>query len=310
MKKVLFVNSKVPQDGLTDYGRRFNAIIQKSSKHKVKYVELMNVQNLDIQLSIFKPDIVIYNYHVMTFGNMQPFTTSKKGQFKQMMIYHEFGASLDVDGIIHVDSTKEDDLAKKFFSMPRPVFDYVYDPVKNEVPNITSYGFGGYHKNFDKSVSLICEQFEKAKINFNIPKCYFDYDINIRRNIINTCNKIVESSNKDIQINITEDFLEGKLLTDYLSKSDLIIFSHADRENANDLTLSASTDYAMEARRPIALSKSNMFRHFDKANPSVYTSERSLPEILESGVEALSEVYKDHCEDAFRKKFDYIIDQM
>ena len=310
MKKVLFVNSKAPQDGLTDYGRRFNTIISKSSKHKIKYIELSNISNIDIQLSIFKPDIVIYNYHVMTFGNMNAFTSSKKGQFKQMMIYHEYGASLDVDGIIHVDSTKLDNIEKKFFSIPRPVFDYDYAPIKNEVPAITSYGFGGYHKNFDKSVSLICDQFEKAVINFNIPKCFFDYDINIRKNIITECKKIVHECGKDITINISEDFLEGKLLTDYLAKSDLIIFSHADRENKNDLTLSASTDYAMEARRPIALSKSNMFRHFEKAQPSVYTCDRTLPEILASGIDPLKEVYQDHCEDSFRKKFDFIIDQM
>jgi hypothetical protein len=310
MAKILFVNSDKEADGLTDYGRRFNHVIQQSQKHKVKYIEVSHVQNIEIIATYFKPDIVIYNYHKMTFPYLPVITKNGIGKYKQVLIYHEYGNDCFSDAIIHVDTTKTDDVSKQFFSVPRPLYDTDFKFTKNDIPHFGSYGFGGHHKNFDFAVHLIVEQFEEAVINFNIPCCHFDYDINIRKGILNNCKQIVKDSGKNIKINISEDFLNYDDLIKFLNKNDCIIFMHADRDNIADLTLSASTDYALMAKKPIALSKSNMFRHFENVNPSVYAADRSLIDIINSGIEPLQSMYEANGTKAFLEKFEWIIDNL
>jgi hypothetical protein len=309
MAKILFVNSDKEADGLTDYGRRFNHVIQQSVKHKIKYLELSHAENIEIVASYFKPDVIVYNYHKMTFPSLSPITNKWIGKYKQVLIYHEFGNDCYSDAIIHVDSTQQDDVDKQFFSVPRPLYDTNFEFRKNDIPHFGSYGFGGHHKNFDLAVSLIVEQFEEAVINFNIPRCHFDYDINIRRSIIENCKQIVNNSGKNITINISENFLDYDNLIKFLNKNDCIIFMHADRE-ISDLTLSASTDYALMAKKPIAISKSNMFRHFENVDPSVYAVDRPLIDIINSGIEPLQTMYEAHGTKAFLEKFEWIIDNL
>jgi hypothetical protein len=309
MAKILFVNSDKEADGLTDYGRRFNHVIQQSVKHKIKYIELSHAENIEIVANYFKPDVIVYNYHKMTFPSLSPITNKWIGKYKQVLIYHEFGNDCYSDAIIHVDSTQQDDVDKQFFSVPRPLYDTNFEFRKNDIPHFGSYGFGGHHKNFDLAVSLIVEQFEEAVINFNIPRCHFDYDINIRRSIIENCKQIVNNSGKNITINISENFLDYDNLIKFLNKNDCIIFMHADRE-ISDLTLSASTDYALMAKKPIAISKSNMFRHFENVDPSVYAVDRPLIDIINSGIEPLQTMYEAHGTKAFLEKFEWIIDNL
>lgn len=309
MAKILFVNSDKEADGLTDYGRRFNHVIQQSVKHKIKYVELSHAENIEIVASYFKPDVIVYNFHKMTFPSLSPITNKWIGKYKQVLIYHEFGNDCYSDAIIHVDSTQQDDVSKQFFSVPRPLYDTNFEFRKNAIPHFGSYGFGGHHKNFDLAVSLIVEQFEEAVINFNIPRCHFDYDINIRRSIIENCKHIVNNSGKNIKINISENFLNYDSLIKFLNKNDCIIFMHADRD-VSDLTLSASTDYALMAKKPIAISKSNMFRHFENVDPSVYAVDRPLIDIINSGIEPLQTMYEAHGTKAFLEKFEWIIDNL
>jgi hypothetical protein len=309
MAKILFVNSDKEADGLTDYGRRFNHVIQQSVKHKIKYLELSHAENIEIVASYFKPNVIVYNYHKMTFPSLSPITNKWIGKYKQVLIYHEFGNDCYSDAIIHVDSTQQDDVDKQFFSVPRPLYDTNFEFRKNDIPHFGSYGFGGHHKNFDLAVSLIVEQFEEAVINFNIPRCHFDYDINIRRSIIENCKQIVNNSGKNITINISENFLDYDNLIKFLNKNDCIIFMHADRE-ISDLTLSASTDYALMAKKPIAISKSNMFRHFENVDPSVYAVDRPLIDIINSGIEPLQTMYEAHGTKAFLEKFEWIIDNL
>jgi hypothetical protein len=310
MAKILFVNSDKAADGLSDYGRRFNNVIQQSKKHKIKYIELSHVENIEIAATYFKPDIIIYNYHLMTFSQLPQVAKKFIGKYKQVLIYHEFGNNCYSDAIIHVDSTKEDNIDKQFFSIPRPLYETNFKFTRNDIPHFGSYGFGGYHKNFDLSVRLIVEQFEEAIINFNIPQCDFDYDINIRKNIINNCLNIVKESGKNIKINISESLLNYDDLIKFLNKNDCLIFSNGDRDNLSDLTLSASTDYALMAKKPIALSKSNMFRHFENVKPSVYFADVPLIDIINSGIEPLQPLYDAHGTKAFLEKFEWIIDNL
>jgi len=130
MAKILFVNSDKEADGLTDYGRRFNHVIQQSQKHKVKYIEVSHVQNIEIVATYFKPDIVIYNYHKMTFPYLPVITKNGIGKYKQVLIYHEYGNDCYSDAIIHVDTTKTDDVSKQFFSVPRPLYDTDFEFTK------------------------------------------------------------------------------------------------------------------------------------------------------------------------------------
>jgi hypothetical protein len=311
MRKVLFVNPANPECGIADMGRRGFLNIKKSTKYKVTFKEILGASNLEMLYSIYKPDILLVNYSRMYFPDLNNFTEKYKNKIKTALLYHDAGIACHFDSLIFVDTTKQNIPEKLVFSMPRPLNDFDLKPiVNNEIVRIGSYGFCNTNKNFDKIAEKVCREYDKAILTYFFPRNKFDYDPSMRQRVISSIKEIVSNSGKDIKLEINENFIENQALVDFLRSNDINVFLNADRTVEQDITLSSSTDFALMARRPIAVGKTNMFTHFQGVEPSVFVEDRTFPEIIESGIEPLSKMYEEHSPQAYLDKFEYIMDHL
>jgi len=64
-----------------------------------------------------------------------------------------------------------------------------------------------------------------------------------------------------------------------------------------DRGLSSAVDWALAAGKPLAISKSRLFRHLFQCNPSICVEENSLVEILDNGTLPLKKVWNDWTEE-------------
>ena len=311
MRKVLFINPANPECGIADMGRRGFLNIKSSKKYKVTFKEIIGASNLEMLYSIYKPDILLVNYSRMYFPDLNNFTQKYKDKIKTALLYHDAGIACHHDSVIFVDTTKQNIPEKLIFSIPRPLNNFSLDPIaKNEVPRIGSYGFCNTNKNFDKIAEKVCAEYDKAELTYFFPRNKFDYDPSMRQRVISSIKDIVSNSGKDIKLVINENFIDNQSLINFLRSNDINVFLNADRTVEQDISLSSSTDFALMARRPIAVGKTNMFTHFKDVNPSVYVEDRTLQEIIDSGIEPLGKMYQEHSPEAYLEKFEYIMDHL
>jgi hypothetical protein len=307
MKKILFISRKAERCGVADYGRRVNAALQKSSLFETHWAEIESAQEYVEWYNKVLPDLVLYNYYPVIL----PFVTDEFlapiRHIPHVTVYHEVGFAFTPNAIIDIDSTKEDRPTENYFTSPRPLFEDInfknFPP--NEVPTIGSFGFGFPDKNFPKIAELVCSQFDKAKIRLNTPFATFgDAEGDRAKAEVEKMRQIISNSGKDIELEVTHDFLEHETLLNFLRQNDINIFLYDPHQTRS---LSGSIDYALSVRKPIGISRSWMFRHINWVNPSIYVDERPLKDIIEDGIEPLKPIYEKHSNKALLEKYEYAL---
>lgn len=307
MKKILFISRKAERCGVADYGRRVNSALQKSSLFETHWAEIESAQEYVEWYNKVMPDLVLYNYYPVIL----PFVTDEFiapiRHIPHVTVYHEVGFAFSPNAIIDIDSTKEDKPEDNYFTSPRPLFEDVNfkDFPPNEVPTIGSFGFGFPDKNFPKIAELVCSQFDKAKIRLNTPFATFgDAEGDRAKAEVEKMRQIIANSGKNIELEVTHDFLEHEHLLNFLRQNDINIFLYDPHQTRS---LSGSIDYALSVRKPIGISRSWMFRHINWVTPSIYVDERPLKDIIADGVEPLKPIYERHSNKALLEKYEYAL---
>ncbi len=315
MKKILYVNHKKQQCGVYEFGKNIGDALLKSTKHKFNYCECDSFQELQIAYKSFKPEIIIYNYHPSTMGWIDI-----KGNYKLPLTY-----SIDA---IHIGTIHEvyQQLADK---ADNTIFDFhiAADPtllLKNPIvyktgrllsgiprnsasnhtiPVIGSFGFATAGKGFDKIVKIVQEEFDEAIINLNIPYSKFcdETGANARR-IADECRSLINKSN--IKLNISHEYLDNKELQKFLSLNSVNVFLYDDQPNRG---ISSTPDAAIVSGRPIAISKSRLFRHLFDCNPSICIEDSNLKQIIANGTAPIEHLWKEWSSDTLVWDYERII---
>lgn len=305
MQNVIFLNHKEKACGVYQYGYRSGQILQKSSKYNFIYVEVESEAEFINAMSVHHPIGVIYNYHPATMGWLGYNGMNKFPRVKHYGLYHEGNVPdhKQFNYVLYVDSTQAD--MGNSFGIPRPLFEKEFSYVENPIPVISSFGFGFEHKGFEKIVRLINSQFDNAIIKLHISKSFYADRDGIRSAaVISRCHTEIKKSG--IQLLTTNNFLTDDDLLNFLAGSTLNIFLYDNIEQFA-CGLSSVIDYALSVNVPLAISKSNMFRHIRDNVPSICVEDRSLSEIIQSGVDIIRP-YKDKwSHDNFIKKYEMII---
>jgi hypothetical protein len=58
--------------------------------------------------------------------------------------------------------------------------------------------------------------------------------------------------------------------------------------------LSSSIDYALASRRPIGISRCDMFRHLTDVSSSIFVDENTIQELIDKGTEVLNPIYNQN----------------
>ena len=313
MYKILFINSNKERCGVYQYGLRTSEILQKCDKNKYIYLEPESFDSYNQSVILYNPDVIIYNNHsiIMPWLTKDAIDTIRfiNNKIKHIGIYHEGDInsvinSFGYDYMFNQDPTFND--TDRIFSLYRPLYNKEFTKKNNtDIPVINSFGFSFNDKGFEKIVNIVCEQFDNAIINLHLSTAQFNRPIEENIKVIEDCKRSVQKSG--ITLNITTDFMDNNDLLAFLSDGDLNIFLY---EKSIGRGISSVIDYALSVNNPIAISKSEMFRHIINASPSICVEDRSLSEIMRFGVEPLMGFKNKWSNLNFINRYNYLIDKI
>lgn len=291
MNNILFINHKEHQCGVYQYGKRTSDILKKSDKYNFIYVEIESEEEFNEEVILYNPKQIIYNWHPSTLPWIDNDFLSKHPEIIHYALHHEGSKLFNFNYHLILDSTFSD--TNTDFSIPRPLFEDInFEYKKPDIPIISSFGFGIGDKGFALLVKTVNDQFDKALIRLHIPFGYYgDREKQSIKSVYPGCYN--EMYKPDIKLEITNDFLETNQLLKFLSGSTINAFFYPEMKGRG---LSSVIDYALSVNRPIAITKSDMFRHIYNTSPSICIEDRSIPEIIESGV----------LHDQYREKWSHI----
>jgi hypothetical protein len=307
MKKVIFVNHKVKNCGVYQYGKRVFDICKKSKKVNFDYIEVDSEDEFFSYVKVKIPDVLIYNYvpSTMPWINFNVLNKIKKLKIKQGNIIHNCRYG-EFDFYLHQDPYYIDN--QNNFSLPRPLFEYTPKNSNNrmdidDIIKIGTFGFAGKHKFFNEICRLVSEEFthKKIQLNFHITEGFYCGDS--IDEIKNSCN--IDSKFKNIELTITDNFLTDEEILNFLHNNDLNVFFYDDYSFYNGI--SSSIDYALSVKKPIAICKSNMFSHILDTKPSICVEEMDLYDIIKNGFVPLEKKYNSWSHEKFIHSIENII---
>lgn len=287
--QALFVNHRGQRCGVYQFGARFHAALATDPRIRWHYVECADRDEFTRAVAERRPDLVVLNHHPFTLAWAEaPFDLP---DIMVCAVLHEVSARAlaDVDAspfdmLLCVDPTLRPRhprvLAGPRF-IPTPLPDATRDP---DVFTVGSFGFATAGKGFERLCELVNEQFDVARIRINMPPHDSEAMVSTesRARIIEGCRAAV--TKPGIALDITTDFMDDAALLAFLQANTINAFTYDDAPGRG---ISSCTDYALAAGRPIAISRSEMFRHLLVANPSIRVDERPLRDIAADGVTPL-----------------------
>jgi hypothetical protein len=308
INNVLIVNRDEKACGVYQYGQNLFDILSRNEKRfHYHMVEVSSAQDVLKAAVDLKPCAIIFNYHPAT----QPFVD--RGLIHQLGvpcfgIYHEIthellqlgGSPFPFDRWIHGDPTMED--RAYLFSTGRPLFTYENRFPQPRIPTIGSFGFGFANKGFGRLAKMVQEQFSEAVLRLHIPFAKFgDEDGTQARQRVAEVRGII--TNPRIVVQTSHQMMSTPELLDFLAQNTLNAFLYDDMHRG----ISSTLDYAMSVGRPIAISRSYMFRHVWDVKPSILVEETTLPEIIRNGTAPLKALKEKWTHAALAERFESII---
>jgi hypothetical protein len=291
---VLFISHIERQCGVYQYGYNIANALKHSSIYQFVYAECSNVQEVLTLVSNANPSLIIYNYHPLTM----PWITRQS--LNQLKIPHI--------GIIHEVTQDVADSANSalfdYHIAPDPTL-FLNSPIvfktgrliptysntyqTPSTPVIGSFGFGLQGKGFERLILRVQEEYDEAVIKLHIPFAAFCDRIGQKSlSVAQRCRDLLYKPK--IRLIMSHEFLDQDQLLNFLAQNSVNAFLYEEQE---DRGLSSVIDYALAVQRPLAISKSSMFRHIRSAKPSVCLENTSLIKIIENGVTPLQGFYKE-----------------
>jgi hypothetical protein len=306
---IFVVNHSVENCGVYQYGKRVGKILEKSKKNNFIYLELDTEEEFRKQLSIYSPEIIIYNYLSGTMPWMNEILAQELREFGivQMLLVHNVNYSTFFDYYLHQNPDYTDD--DKNFAICRPLFDYDSNLIEDtDVLKIGSFGFGFRVKYFDEICRVVNEQLydRNVEIRLHLTHSHFCENANDIQGIKQECLSRITSPN--IKLTMTHDFLTDIEMLDFLSQNNLNIFFYQDYPSYNGI--SSTIDYALSVKKPIAICKSRMFSHIMNVEPSICVEDNYLLDIINNGFSPLKEKYEKWTNIKFIDRIEKIIGEV
>ena len=311
---VLFLNHKVQSCGVYQYGLRMYNILKKSNENNYIYCEIENYNEYLHYINFYKPDAIIYNYHLATMNWLNE--QNIQHTVKNIAIPHESNSHLfDIILSINPDEVETNNV----FNIPRPIYENVDNilstyKIQNkeisefinynegpEIPIFGSFGFGFLNKGFDKVVDTINNNYKKAIIKLIITLAHFDPNKHSNSHeISNLCYS--KNTNPNIKLMITHQFFTNEELLMFLSSNTTNIFLY---DKMDGRGISSVIDYAISVKKPFVISDSYMFRHIYSHDICVYKV--NIDDAINNSKKILTNLYDKYSHKNVIEKIDKII---
>ncbi|MBW4025243.1 MAG: hypothetical protein HIU92_19300 [Proteobacteria bacterium] len=284
--RLLFVNHRRQICGVHEFGNEIFSQITASKRYHVSYVECETVQEFLIEVGKDRPAAVIFNYHPTTMS-WGPAAAAICADIPSLGIIHDVTNDM-ADAwngpLFSRFITHDPDLNTRnslFSAAPRPLPQYrssIHPPACGPI-RIGSFGFAALDKGFDRLVLAAQDSFEQCVIRLHIPVGDFvSTSLNVK-DIENQCRALIVKPG--ISIEVSDNFLRRDELLDWLASNHInALFYHPNRGLGG---ISSAADLALASGRPLALRRGNMFRCYNKVDPSVFIDDLPLHQILSNG---------------------------
>jgi hypothetical protein len=283
MENVLFISHKPSRCGIYQFGIRVAKALKESQKYNFLYIECGNEEEYLAAVSVYKPIAIIVNYHPITLPWLKP----ELRKWPLIGIMHEGYQEI---------VTKANSYSFDYYIIPDPTviinnpivfktgrlickYDNKYpEPI---IPTIGSFGFSVGGKNFERIILETQKSFDNAIIRLHLPSATFgDYDGVSSHNTAHKCQSLI--TKPGIKLKIEYDYLDDNQLLDFLAQNSINVFFY---DNLPRRGISSVIDDALAVNRPIAITKSSMFRHISMSLIEIEHS--TLAEILKRGASPL-----------------------
>jgi len=308
-KKILFISHKEHQCGVYQYGRNIADALVNSKTISFVYTECPGPNEYYSVVDKVNPSAIIYNYHPSTLPWLNK-KVIRKVKVPHIDIIHEVTqevADAADDPFFDYHIAPDPTLLKKnplVFKTGRlvPVYKNQYE--LPGIPSIGSFGFGTAGKGFQKLISKVQDEFDKAIIRLHIPFATFgDSDGRSAHSIAKQCQELIVKPG--IELQLSHEFLSQKQLLNFLAQNSLNAFFYDENKGRG---ISSVIDFALAVQRPIAITNSRMFRHIISTCPSICVEDSSLEKILQNGTEPLSKYCLDWNEANLIWDYERIVD--
>lgn len=285
---VLYVNSTEPNCGVYQFGRAIATALSKSAKFRFVYCEVGSPDALAETVAASRPVAVCYNYNPLTMPWLKrrviaAFPGPQIGTIHEIT---QAAADAATDIVFDYHIAPDPTLLLKnplVFKTGRLLATYQNTFPPSPRPVIGTWGFGYSGKGFEQVVRAVQQEFDEATIRIHIPVSpYMDPQGALTKEIADRCRALVVKPGVDLSV--THEFLAPKAMLDVLAQNSLNAFFYAENLGRG---ISSVLDMALAVDRPIALTRSSMFRHVFDAKPSIFVEDRTLREIMSSGTEPL-----------------------
>ncbi|OCR01808.1 hypothetical protein BCD67_04750 [Oscillatoriales cyanobacterium USR001] len=308
---ILIVSHKQKQCGIYQYGVNIAEALQKSDRYSFAYAECGNYMELKNAVDQINPAAIIYNYYLAT---MPWLTKEVTRQYKIPQL-----------GIMHEVTQEEADKATRemfdyhlcpdptliennpiVFKTKRLIPDYINITNIPDIVTIGSFGFGFSDKGFERLVTLVQQEFDRAKIVLHLPfNNVVEQQGQFAKVTAENCRKLI--SKPGIELAINHEFLSKHQLLNFLASNTLNAFFY---DAHKDRGISSVIEHALAVQRPLAINKCGMYRHVFSATPSICIEDSSLMQIINNGIAPLVPFYNEWSEASFILNYEQILDQV
>lgn len=226
---------------------------------------------------------------------------------KQVLFYHDLGINEKFwDAILFADPTMKPH--GKWHPIGRPIPEFKPEKAhyhhdhSNDGPVIGCHGFLGAWA--DNVVSIVMKEFEYATVRLHLPFSPFcDPAGAMALETARHCRQMIDPAR--IHLDITHDFMTQPQLLEWLSQNDLNAYLRPVGMNWNGV--SSACDCALAVRKPIAINRSNAFRHLHGTNPSICVEDCTLSDIISNGLDPLIPAYQAWSPENIRRQVEEVL---
>ena len=279
---ILFLNHTTENCGVYQLGKRVGITLEGYALPRVLYCELEAEWEYEALIQEYQPHLIVYNYYPSTMPWLNHFVLQRHPDIAHACIFHEVPTEI-FDCYIHIDPSFEEH--GKHFSIGRIIPDYTNTFPAPEKITIGTFGFGLGGKDYHSLVGKVNAEFDEAVVRLHVPYAHFgDADGQGAGHWVELCRRSI--TKPGIELEVSHDFLPEEELLDFLAQNTINAFHYA-VEGMHGRGIASVTDYALAVDRPIAITKSYMFRHMHPLAPEICMENHSLREIVAFGTTPL-----------------------
>jgi hypothetical protein len=299
--------------GIGLMGNLVATVLVKSTEYKFEVIYTDEYGAVEAAIKNFNPVAVIYNYSNGTSPWMnQEHVRAKYNNIPHIKIHHDMHQGL-VDAFIPAQYgnfpylISDDPTLRgndRVFITQRII--PAYTPKNFPEPSIPTIGFQGFgppHKGIYRIAQTVQNEFDEAILRLHIsPGLFGDPAGNDARKRVEECRAIIRKPG--IKIVATHTFVSNEELIDILAQNTIncYFFDYLD-----GCGLASSPDFALAARKPIAITRSHQFRNLWNLSPSICIEQRTLRDIIQSGLTPLLPLYEAYTEENLIKDYTRIL---